>query len=220
MHSRSDHPSTKPPAGAVLAGGKSTRLGQDKAKLRLQDMDQLKLSVRRLEQVVRPVWVVGRDPSPHGLETPWIIDDHPGQGPAGGIASILRRTGCACLVTSCDLPFLTIAALDRLLAARAEKPAQALMTTYFQPSTGYIESLVAIYEAEALTVIDQALDRGCRKLSAIFPPALRHHLPYDPESDLGRMFFNINSREDLAQARKFLDRNAGPGQEVQPHAES
>ncbi|EPR30676.1 Molybdopterin-guanine dinucleotide biosynthesis protein A [Alkalidesulfovibrio alkalitolerans DSM 16529] len=194
------------PCGVVLAGGQSTRLGRDKAFVPYRGGDLLGLAVRRLLARLPEVWVIGRDPAPHGLDVPWRLDDVPGHGPAAGVMTALRSTGRSCLVTSCDLPLLDDEHLDALLTAWAMRPEHTLMTTFLQVETGYIEALVSIYEPGAAEVIESALARGERKLSGIFPPAVRHHIPYSREEAMP--FFNINFPADLAVLNALERRRA------------
>lgn len=192
------------PCGVVLAGGKSTRLGRDKAFVAWRGDDLLGQAVRRLRGILPEVWVVGRDPAAHALEIPWLLDEVPGLGPAGGVLTVLKRLGRACLVTSCDLPLLTDEILVALLAAWRKRPSDRVMTTFLQTETGYIESLVAVYEPEAAQIIETSLARGVRKLSTIFTPQLRHHIPYSKDDAMP--FFNVNFPADLAVLRTLEDR--------------
>lgn len=190
--------------GIVLAGGKSSRLGRDKAGLRFSGETLLASTVALLRRVVDEVMVIGRDPRPLGIDASWTLDDQPGHGPAGGILTALRVTGKPCLIVSCDLPFMDEKTLRDLLDARAAQPGQALMSTYRQVETGFVEALTAIYEPEAEKVLAEALARGERKLSSIFPEHLRRHLPYRTgDAARARVFFNINFPLDLEQAREM-----------------
>jgi molybdopterin-guanine dinucleotide biosynthesis protein A len=190
------------PVGVILAGGLSRRLGRDKAAVVLGGRNLLARTVDLVGRLTPEVLVIGRDPAPQGLTgVDWQLDDSPGLGPAGGIATALRLTARPCLVLSCDLPLMNEATLARLLAARAERGPAALLTTFFQPHTGYIEALVAVYEPGALPVLSHALAAGRKKLSAIFPPHLRCHIPYGP--DEAQVFFNINHPADLSLARQL-----------------
>ena len=83
-------PRLAPVVGVVLAGGKSTRLGHDKACIELDGRDMLARTADLLGQVVPEVWVAGRDAADHDLELPWLMDDVPGRGPAGGIMTAMR----------------------------------------------------------------------------------------------------------------------------------
>src|SRR5437762_14123443 len=83
----------------VLAGGKSTRMGQDKALLDWHGQTLLEHMVNLLRKVADQVHVVGRAPLPDRL---------PGLGPLSGIATGLQASKTdANLFVAVDLPHLT-----------------------------------------------------------------------------------------------------------------
>ncbi len=188
-------------AGIILAGGKSTRLGHDKARIIFSGASLLSRAVDLLKRHCPSVYIVGRTFDEHGLNIPSFLDLVPGCGPAGGIATILRELRQPCLVLSCDLPLMDDRMLRRLRAGWREKPDHALMTTFQQEDTGFIESLVAIYEPQALPLLEQAFTQGLYQLNRILPSELRHHLPY-PHSE-ATPFFNINHPADLSMLRQL-----------------
>lgn len=104
-------------AGIVLAGGASSRMGEDKARLKLNGGDLLSHAVLRLEEAgARPVIVSGERP-----EYDCVPDEEPGRGPLGGLYSVIRSRpglgGRLLLVTAVDTPGLSSHALERLLDA-------------------------------------------------------------------------------------------------------
>ena len=137
--------------GVVLAGGRSTRLGQDKVRLRLpgDGRDMLALTADLLAACTDGVVISCRAPDA-GEETlalpgiRSIPDAEPGLGPLGGVWSALRELRQPILVLSCDLPFMDMPTLRRLIDARGARPPEALMTTFQQAETGFIEALVSI----------------------------------------------------------------------------
>ena len=188
--------------GVVLAGGLSSRLGHDKAVLRLhsdgKELNLLARSAALLEGVCGKVIIVGREVEGYTC----YPDDAPGNGPVGGIATALRAAGTACLVLSCDMPFMDKAVLERLLRAHAERPSGSLSTCYRQRDTGHTESLVAIYEAEALPFFQSCLAEKWLKISRVVPPERQYFLVYSAEESLP--FFNINYPADLEVARLMI----------------
>jgi molybdopterin-guanine dinucleotide biosynthesis protein A len=190
------------PLGVVLAGGLSSRMGRDKAWLTFFGQPLLRRVAEVLAGVTGEIMVSGRDPAPFGVVCPWLPDDTPRLGPAGGVMTVLAATGRPCLVVSCDLPFLEPETLARLVAAWRDGPEAALMTTYRIVETGFVESLVAIYDPAGLPLLRENLEQGQRRLSAIFPEALRRHLDYSRDDPaVARAFFNVNSPPDLIRAR-------------------
>lgn len=182
--------------GLVLAGGRSTRLGQDKVELSVAGQGLLARTAGLAAQFCAQVLVSGRDPADLGLTLDWLPDDAPGHGPIGGILTGLGRLGGPLLVLACDLPLLDAATVARLVAHRASRPADAVVTTFLQSATGFIEPLVAIYEDAARPHLAAALAAGERKLARALPGAGRHLIPYGPEE--AHVFFNINFPADLA----------------------
>jgi len=191
-----------PITGVVLAGGLSSRLGSDKAALQLhcegKALDLLARSADLLQHVCGKAIVVGRQADGHEC----YLDALPGNGPVGGIATALQITKTACLVLSCDLPFMEEALLERLLHAHEMRPAGTLSTAYRQQETGHVESLVAIYEAKALPLFERALRQKKLKISRIISLKQQHFLSYSTEEALP--FFNINYPADLTVARIMM----------------
>jgi molybdopterin-guanine dinucleotide biosynthesis protein A len=191
-----------PVTGVVLAGGLSSRLGRDKAALRLHGedkaLDMLARSAALLKCVCGKVIIVGRQIAGYVC----YLDALPGNGPLGGIATALQTTGTACLVLSCDLPFMEEAVLERLLRAHEARPAGTLSTAYKQRETGHIESLVAIYEVDVLPLFETCLDSKKLKISRILSAEQQHFLTYSTEEALP--FFNINYPADLKVARLMI----------------
>ncbi|WP_153306816.1 molybdenum cofactor guanylyltransferase [Desulfonatronum thioautotrophicum] len=194
-------------AGVVLAGGRSSRLGQDKTRVVFSGVSLLSRSVDLLKRHCTTVHIVGRLPEDHGLNVPSFLDAEPGCGPGGGIATALKKLERPCLVLSCDLPLMDDQVLRRLKAAWRKKPDSALMTTFQQEETGYIEALVAIYEPGVLSLLEKAFRQGLYQLNRIVTEEMRHHIPY-PRSE-ATPFFNVNHPADLSMLRHL--ENAATG---------
>jgi len=188
-----------PVAGVVLAGGKSSRLGLDKAEVLFRGVNLLDRAVAVVQSVVSEVWIAGR--CPVGWVGPWLQDEQPGLGPLGGILTALRAIRKPLLVISCDLPLLGPATLEQLLATRREQLTDQVMTTFWQKETGFIEALVAVYEPEAEPLLEAARANGIYKLSRAIPFEKRLHIPYSQVDALP--FFNVNYPADLALLRFY-----------------
>ena len=195
-------------AGVVLAGGLSSRLGQEKALLRVHGQGQpdlLRRTHNLLTALLPRCWVACRPARPRaGYDC--IFDQVEGLGPFSGVHAALRAAAEECfaavLALSCDLPFMDEATLRRLLAARETAPGQRLLTTFRQRETGFIEALTAVYEVAALPLFDAALARGERKLSRVIPLERQRHIFYSQTEALP--FFNINYPADLELVRRLL----------------
>ena len=187
--------------GVVLAGGLSSRMGHDKASIRPahdKPEDLLSRAAALLANCCDNVLVVGREhPVYHSC-----LDQVPGNGPVGGITTALDTSGTACLVLSCDLPFISAKELNALIAQRESRTEAMLSTAYRQIDTGYIEALVAIYEYQSLPYFQRCLTEKKLKVSRIVPQERQQFLDYRAEDSLP--FFNINYPADLAVAKLLM----------------
>ena len=188
--------------GVVLAGGLSSRMGQDKALVRLSDgenADLLTRTVNLLQDVCGRAIVVGRMQEGYAC----IPDTSPGHGPVGGIATALEHcSGAACLVLSCDLPFMEHSVLEALIRHRNTRPAESHVTAYRQGDAGHIEALVAIYEPECLPYFKACVNEKLLKISRVVPLHQQHFITYSAKEALP--FFNLNYPADLEMARRMV----------------
>ena len=197
-----------------MAGGLSSRLGLDKTRLHLHGVDRptlLERTITLLREHTDEVVLSCRAQDENQPGPDWgqslcqvrqVPDPVPSIGPLGGLFACLSALPGPLLVLSCDLPFMDHPVLERLLRGHAERPREAIMTTFQQNETGYIEALVAVYESACLPYFQRALQQGVRQLNLVVPEALRHHLPYGQEQALP--FFNVNYPSDLALARQVI----------------
>ena len=140
----------RPLLGLLLAGGRSTRMGRDKAALAYGGQPQAARAAALLRGVCAETFVSvrpGQEP-PAGLtDVPTLPDRFLDCGPMGGILSALfARPEAAWLVLACDLPFVTPATLAALLAGRRpERHASAFRSA----TDGFPEPLCAVYEPKS-----------------------------------------------------------------------
>jgi molybdopterin-guanine dinucleotide biosynthesis protein A len=189
---------------AILAGGASKRMGEDKALLRIvpDGPTMLERVTRVARQIADEVMVIcPEDRAYSGFGARIVVDEHPGEGPLGGIISALRASTCPqTLVLSCDLPFLSVP----LIRWMCELPETPLLIPEIE---GRGHPLLARYGANVLSALTRQFDAGERRLqSALIGLQTRivterDVLRFDPSL---RSFFNANSPEELAVVKKWL----------------
>lgn len=194
-----DQPARDAITGIILAGGRSQRMGRDKAALTIGGEFLLARVVRRLRPAVGAVLVVG-PPERAALVPgiPVVADDFPGQGPLGGIATALRATATPyTVVVGCDMPFVR-PTLVRFLASLA--PGYDLVL----PCTDHgAEPLHAVYASACLPAALTCLAGGERAAAALCARvrtrlvAPAEWAPYDPA---GWSLFNANTAADWQRA--------------------
>lgn len=189
-----------PLTGCVLAGGKSSRMGRDKAALEVDGQTLAARAVGRLRGIFERVIVAANDPRPFaGLDVE-VVPDRLGEGPLAGIAAALaaaatEHTFC-CAV---DMPFIE-PSLVRHLCALA--PGHDVVCAPGEP-------LLAVYSARCRAPFEAALAAGRFKLDAAFSDhssGLRVRAVdagevarHDPG---GRSFVNVNTPEEFSRVKR------------------
>jgi len=175
----------------VLVGGRSSRMGRDKARLPFRGSTLAQWVAAQVARAAGCAFLVG-DPLRYGdLGYPVIADNWPGEGPLSGIITALRhRAAPWLLVVACDMPGLTAAFLGELLAAAKANGSATIPTS----PGGRMEPLCAVWHGDALPALEKAFAAGTRKIADAvmgIRPAL-----YPVTAPL--LFQNINTPEDLA----------------------
>jgi molybdopterin-guanine dinucleotide biosynthesis protein A len=189
--------------GLVLAGGRSTRMGRDKAAVEYSGRLQLERAFALLEPLVARCFVSVRDDQrtdPLRARYPQIVDAAPGpEGPAAGILSALRsQPQSAWLVVACDLPLLDAGTLQHLIARRDPNR----MATCFRSSHDDLpEPLCAIYEPASLAALEQFVAGGrvCPRKFLVQSATLVLDQPRAEALD------NVNTPAELDAARGRMD---------------
>jgi molybdopterin-guanine dinucleotide biosynthesis protein A len=209
--------------GFVQAGGGSTRFGTDKALVKLDGKSMLERTGELLASVCQDVNIVA--PSGKYADAPWpvLADGWPGEGPLGGILTALnylnettptnqsgaRKHGpySFALILSCDLPFLTKEFLSFLKDRALSSEAQVVVP---ESSSG-LEPLCACWCSDSAATLQAGFDAGGRKVSE----AMKHlrmevldHSSWKRFDNENRLFWNMNTPEDFAEARRILEAKA------------
>ncbi len=140
----------------ILAGGKSSRMGQPKALLRFAGEPLIVHMVRRLGRLFSDTVVVAAPEQVlPALPSTIVRDDVAHQGPVGGIYYGLKAARREiCFVTSCDAPFLNLRLIAYLMAQISDYDVVVPFTqNRFQP-------LHAVYRKQVAPLLKEQLERG------------------------------------------------------------
>ena len=177
----------------VAAGGKSTRMGQDKRFLPLDGEPLLARTLRKGRAAGFRGIVLAAEGAQEELTTLaaefgaiLVTDEIPAQGPAAAIAAGLSAAETEwSLVLSADMPFYDFE-LVRALLPHAEGDTQAVLPTL----SGYWQPLAALYQRDAGAVFATAIARGDRKLGIILRELTVCEVPLTVDAG---MLFNVNT---------------------------
>lgn len=185
----------------LLAGGKSTRMGSDKAFMEFKRQSLLDRALSTLRTLTPEVLIVGERArfARYGSVVEDIFRD---RGPLGGIHAALAATATELnVVLAVDLPFVFSKDLDYLVKRARSSPAVAIVP---RSSDGW-QPLCAVYRRAFKDLAERSLLQGKNKIDALFEQA---NVLRISEAELAQngssreIFRNLNTPADLEQARK------------------
>jgi molybdopterin-guanine dinucleotide biosynthesis protein A len=191
----------------VLAGGRSLRLGRDKALEEIGGLCLIERVIERLAKLGDEIIVVTSSSDQFAdIGVKQVIDCYPGKGALIGIYSGLKEADSLHnIVVGCDMPFLSVDLLRYLMAL---SPGYDIIIPRFGDK---VEPLHAVYSRDCMAPIEQQLREGRFKLSELLDSVKVRYVEgeeierHDPEH---LSFFNINYESDLHKAKRLLERKA------------
>jgi molybdopterin-guanine dinucleotide biosynthesis protein A len=180
------------PSGWVLVGGRSIRMGRDKAWVEIDGRPLALVAAAALERSCASVSLVG-DPVRYGaLGMPVIADRFAGSGPLSGIEAALAAT-CSDwnVIVACDMPSLDAQLLDSLIASAAD---DGVVPRY---PDGSVEPLCAVYHRRCHRAAEEALERGMRRLTDFLAQLTIRYFPVTDD----QAFRNLNTPADVERYR-------------------
>ncbi|HLA82263.1 MAG TPA: molybdenum cofactor guanylyltransferase, partial [Thermoleophilia bacterium] len=187
---------------ALLAGGLSSRMGEDKAFATFEDGTLLEWMRDRTAPLFPHVFAVTRDPSRfHELGIPVVNDALAVEGSAVGVyTAVLAAPTERVLCLACDMPFVTARLLWEL-AAKSEG------LDVFVPRHGeFMQPLCAVYGKGTLDAYREFIIGGGRRIFDIYPDLNTGFLEVGDGrfGDPDRLFLNVNTPEELEAARRAV----------------
>lgn len=177
-----------PFSAVLLSGGKSSRMGFDKATFQIDGEPLWQRQIKILQSIgAAKVFISGAIVGPwHGSGITVLEDEISGLGPMGALAGILENISTdLVLVLAVDMPAMTVEFLTNLLARDAA----------VVPKNGeYYEPLAAVYAKSSLSLVRSFLDRGQRSLQVFLREAVAQKtMKVHPVSFAEAAFFsNLN----------------------------
>ena len=197
-------------AGYVLAGGGSTRFGQDKAAVELGGKKMLERTSLLLQNVTEEVSVVAGAGRYENLGVRILEDRWPGEGPLGGIVTALEDAGNIAtrpewnVILSCDMPFLTREWLTYLVERARKSNAQVVLPH----SAAGPEPLCACWRTDAAETLRAAFEQGIRRVTAgvaLLRSEVLDESAWKRFDSAGRLFWNMNTAADFEEVRRVWE---------------
>jgi len=192
----------------ILAGGKSIRFGHDKVFEKIGDTSLLEQVISRTDPLSTEIIIVTAKERTFAQlashpKVKMVTDIFPGQGSLGGIyTGLVKSKSFYNLVLAADMPFLNESLLRYMI-----KVADGY--DYILPKiNNWYEPLHAIYSKNCIEPIDSILKQGKKVIVELFNYVKVRYVEaeevdrFDPQH---LSFFNINTVEDMARARKIME---------------
>lgn len=181
--------------GVVLAGGKSSRMGRNKALLPFEDGTLLGKVIERMQSLFSRVILSVQQADAHpDMGLPQVPDRYAETGPMGAITSILESGEQRIFCVACDMPFLN-PTLIKFLCGFPD--CDAVLPVWH----GRVESLHALYSNALLPEFQRLLAEGRFKVADAL---LQAHVRYVNETEIkaidpkGESFRNVNTPDDYS----------------------
>lgn len=189
--------------GCVLAGGKSTRMGSDKALLKVGGVTLIERSVTLLTEMF-PSVVISSDRGAEFefLGIPVLPDIRKDCGPLGGIHAVLTQTHADSLfVLACDMPFVSTDLIRYVISSRPD--ANAVVPSL----AGRVHPLCGLYSRNGLSAIERALYQGKYKLQDVLREVKAAVVPITSDLPFYKPYLldNLNTIEDVEHAQGLGD---------------
>jgi molybdenum cofactor guanylyltransferase len=176
-------------AGFVLVGGRSSRMGRDKALLPYKSKTLLEHIAEQVLRAAGNVTLIG-DPALYAkFGYPVYADRISDCGPLGGIHTALSQAqGDWNLIVACDLPLVCLSQLQRILSATNDTGECVVPVL----KNGMAQPLCAVYHRRCLPIMEQALMRHRLRMTDMIESLATIRVA-DLNPDL---FHNVNSPAD------------------------
>ena len=190
-------------AAYILSGGSSSRIGTDKAFLKLGEKKIIEIIIDNLKDVFFDIKIVSNNPEKYSFLNLVVIDDiYKNYGPLAGIHSALNDTSAKRnFIISCDMPFVTKNLLKFIAEYKSSKD-------IILPQNGKVQTLCGIYSKKCKTKAEKILkdstvrNYSIHRLLDICKPELID-VKTEYEQYNSSLFFNINTKEEYSEIKNL-----------------
>lgn len=177
--------------GIVLAGGQSSRMGEDKGLMTFRNIPLVNIATERLAACCEEVFISVNQQQVEAYQScgNLIIDQHEQEGPLGGVLSVFEQIEGPLLITAVDLPLLSETELKQLLAHRSP---ESLVTAFFDEQENRWEALVSLWEQGAYDQLQNYFFDGKRSVQGFLNEIHARKVKVAKSE----AFANVNARRD------------------------
>ncbi len=182
----------------ILAGGKSKRMGGDKALLQVSGLRLIEKIAHDIEPYFQEIIISSANSEEmySFLPFPVVADKEKNKGPLMGILTGLHASKYPInFVMACDIPEINVFFLQKMMAFTSDYDIVVPVT-----GENMFEPLFAFYHKRVIPHIESLLDNGVRKVIELFPLCRAKYISLEGED----WYFNLNTDEDYERYLKML----------------
>lgn len=191
----------------ILAGGKSTRFGSNKAMYKIEQKPMLENIVEKLSAFFDKIYIIGNEKQKlkevNG-QIKFLTDIIPDKGPLGGLYTGLSKTDSQYnYLQACDMPFICEEYLNFMKGYITE---DSNYGAYIPVKDGYLEPFVGVYNKSIKKDILKLIEKDQLNFDYLFNKINIKKIPeeeIEKVADPEKIFFNINRKKDLVKYNKF-----------------
>lgn len=187
--------------GIILAGGKNSRMGTNKAFLEIDGIRLIDNIIAVYQKIFSEIIIVTNNPLSYieFIDAAIVTDIYKGKGPLGGIyTGLFYSKNDYAFISACDMPYLNKDFIDYLTAQTGKHDIIVPeLPEGFQP-------LHAIYSQNCLSHIKKLLIADKLKITGFYKDVRLLSIPEEkikPFNKNGRLFLNINTPEDITSLK-------------------
>lgn len=192
-------------AGAIiLSGGKSSRMGTNKALLKIDGKTNIERIKEALEEVFSDIILVTNEMEEYRfLNLPMVADIYPGKGPLAGIHSgLIASSYDVNFVVACDMPFIS-SNLAKYLIEQSDG-----YDVVVPKIGGKLHPLFSVFKKSNLSIIEDELKKEKLRIRDLFDLLKVRVINEDEivdtiDEDIERSFYNMNSPSDYEAVKKW-----------------
>lgn len=187
----------------ILAGGKSSRMGADKAFLKIGNQPLIKSQIGLLRKIFKKIIIVTNSlPKYRGYKGIKIIPDIiPHRGPLGGIYSgLVASSSTYNFVVACDMPFINASLIRYMIKNRDNYDVLIpRVDKKYHP-------LFGVYSKNCIPIMEKTISKDKLNVSSIFPKVKTGFISRQEIERFDKLLLslvNINTKEDLAKIKEM-----------------
>ncbi|HJV17154.1 MAG TPA: molybdenum cofactor guanylyltransferase [Bacillales bacterium] len=191
----------------ILSGGKSSRMGTNKALLEINQKPNIERIASQLKRNFDELILVTNDPEAYQfLDLTTVRDRYPKKGPLAGIHAGLTASRCEVnLIVACDMPFISVKLALDLVHQIGNYDAVIPVIN------GKQHPLFSVFKKKTIVKIEESIKNNCLKMQSLVNHLdvlyiTENNLQEYTKSNLERIFFNMNHPNEYEHAKEWAKR--------------